>query len=40
MAAGLTNIRFWSDGAPLTSRVKARDEFDALDSDDDEDYLN
>ena len=40
VAAGLSNVLFWSDGEPLTSRVRAEDEFDALDVDDDEDFLN
>ena len=40
VAAGLGNVQFWSDGEPLTSRVRAEDEFDALDVDDDEDFLN
>ena len=40
VAAGLSNVQFWSDGEPLTSRVRAEDEFDALDVDDDEDFLN
>ena len=39
VAAGLSNVQFWSDGEPLTSRVRAEDEFDALDVDDDEDFL-
>ncbi len=40
VAAGLGNIQFLCDGEPLTSRVKAEDEFDALDSDDDDDFLS
>ena len=40
VAAGLGNVQFWCDGEPLTSRVRAEDEFDALDVDDDEDFLN
>ena len=37
---GLSNLQFWSDGTPLTSRVRAEDEFDALDAEDDDDFLN
>ena len=37
VAAGLGNVQFWCDGEPLTSRVKAENEFDALDVDDDDD---
>ncbi len=40
VAAGLGNVQFWSDGEPLTSRVRAEDEFDALDAEDDDDFLN
>ena len=40
IAAGLGNIQFWCDGDPLSGRVKAEDEFDALDAEDDEDFLN
>ena len=40
VAAGLGNIQFWCDGEPLSGRVKAEDEFDALDAEDDEDFLN
>ena len=40
VAAGLSNVQFWCDGEPLTSRVRAEDEFDALDADDDDDFLN
>ena len=39
ISAGLANIQFWSDGEPLNGRVRAEDEFDALD-DDDDDYLD
>ena len=40
IAAGLSNIQFWEDGEPLNGRVRAEDEFDALDAEDDEDFLN
>ncbi|MBQ3423826.1 MAG: DUF2815 family protein [Clostridia bacterium] len=40
VSAGLSNVQFWSDGEPLTGRVRAEDEFDALDADDDEDFLD
>ncbi len=40
IAAGLSNIQFWCDGEPLNGRVKAEDEFDALDAEDDEDFLD
>ena len=40
VSAGLSNVQFWSDGEPLTSRVRAEDEFDALDADDDDDFLD
>ena len=40
VAAGLSNIQFWCDGEPLNGRVKAEDEFDALDDSDEEDFLN
>ena len=40
IAAGLSNIQFWEDGEPLNGRVRAEDEFDALDVEDDEDFLN
>lgn len=36
--AGLDNVQFWCDSEPMTSHVKAED--DALDVDDDEDFLN
>ena len=36
----LSNIQFWEDGEPLNGRVRAEDEFDALDAEDDEDFLN
>ena len=31
IAAGLGNLQFWCDGEPLNGRMKAEDEFDALD---------
>ena len=40
IAAGLANVQFWEDGEPLNGRVKAEDEFDSLDDDDDEDFLD
>jgi hypothetical protein len=40
VAAGLNNVQFWCDGEPLTSRLTAEDEFDALDVDDDDDFLD
>lgn len=40
IAAGLGNIQKWANGEPLNGRVKAEDEFDALDPEDDDDFLN
>ena len=40
IAAGLSNIQFWEDGEPLNGRVRAEDEFDALDDDDSDDFLD
>jgi hypothetical protein len=40
VAAGLGNIQKWEDGEPLNGRVRAEDEFDALDAGDDEDFLS
>ena len=40
IAAGLSNIQFWEDGEPLNGRVRAEDEFDALDDDDADDFLD
>lgn len=40
IACGLQNIQKWCDGEPLNGRVRAEDEFDALDDVDDEDFLN
>ncbi len=40
IAAGLSNVQFWCDGEPLNGRMRAEDEFDALDEVDDDDFLN
>ena len=40
VGAGLGNVQFWADGDPLNGRVRAEDEFDALDAEDDEDFLS
>lgn len=40
VAAGLGNIQKWEDGEPLNGRVRAEDEFDALDAEDDDDFLS
>ena len=40
IAAGLSNIQFWEDGEPLNGRVRAEDEFDALDDEDTDDFLD
>ena len=40
VAAGLANIQFWCDGEPLNGRVRAEDEFDELDAEDEEDFLD
>lgn len=40
IAAGLANVQFWCDGDPLNGRVKAEDEFGALDAEDEDDFLN
>ena len=40
IAAGLSNVQLWSDGEPLNGRMRAEDEFDALDEVDDDDFLN
>ena len=37
---GCPTFRFWEDGEPLNGRVRAEDEFDALDDSDEEDFLN
>ena len=39
IAAGLNNVQFWCDGEPLNGRVRAEDEFDALDDVDEDDFL-
>lgn len=40
VAAGLGNIQKWEDGEPLNGRVRAEDEFDALDAEDDDYFLS
>lgn len=40
IACGLQNIQFWEDGEPLNGRVRAENEFDSLDDEDDEDFLD
>ena len=40
IAAGLGNIQKWADGEPLNGRVRAEDEFEALDAEDDDDFLS
>ena len=40
IACGLQNVQLWCDGEPLNGRVRAEDEFDALDDVDDEDFLD
>ena len=40
VGAGLGNVQFWEDGEPLNGRVRAEDEFDALDADDEDDFLD
>ena len=40
VAAGLGNIQKWAEGEPLTGRVRAEDEFEALDAEDDDDFLS
>ncbi len=40
LAAGLQNLQLWCDGEPLNGRVRAEDEFDALDAEDEDDFLN
>lgn len=39
VGAGLGNVQFWCDGDPLNGRVRAEDEFDALDAEDEDDFL-
>ena len=40
IGAGLGNVQFWCDGEPLNGRMKAEDEFDALDAEDEDDFLS
>jgi len=40
IAAGLNNVQFWRDGEPLNGRMRAEDEFDALDDVDEDDFLS
>ncbi len=40
VAAGLGNIQKWAEGEPLKGRVRAEDEFEALDAEDDDDFLS
>lgn len=40
VAAGLGNVQKWADGEPLNGRVRAEDEFEALDAEDDDDFLD
>ena len=40
VAAGLGNIQKWEDGEPLNGRVRAEDEFEALDVEADDDFLD
>ena len=40
VGAGLGNVQFWEDGEPLNGRVRAEDEFDALDAGDEDDFLD
>ncbi|MDL2317945.1 DUF2815 family protein [Eubacteriales bacterium OttesenSCG-928-A19] len=40
VACGLGNIQKWGEGEPLNGRVKAEDEFGALDDVDEEDFLD
>lgn len=40
IGASLNNVQFWCDGEPLNGRVKAEDEFDALDAEDEDDFLD
>jgi hypothetical protein len=39
VGAGLGNVQFWCDGDPLNGRIRAEDEFDALDAEDEDDFL-
>ncbi|MEG1195156.1 MAG: DUF2815 family protein [Clostridia bacterium] len=40
VAAGLGNVQKWADGEPLNGRIRAEDEFEALDAEDDDDFLD
>ena len=40
VAAGLGNNQKWAEGEPLNGRVRAEDEFEALDAEDDDDFLS
>ncbi len=40
ISAGLANLQLWCDGEPLNGRVRAEDEFDALDAEDEDDFLD
>ncbi|MEG0987042.1 MAG: DUF2815 family protein, partial [Clostridia bacterium] len=40
VAAGLGNVQKWADGEPLNGRVRAEDEFEALDAEDEDDFLS
>lgn len=40
VACGLQNVQKWCDGEPLNGRVRAEDEFGALDDVDDDDFLS
>ncbi len=40
VGAGLGNVQFWEDGNPLNGRMRAEDEFDSLDAEDEDDFLN
>ena len=40
IACGLQNVQKWCDGEPLNGRVRAEDEFDALDDVDGDDFLD
>ncbi len=39
IAVGLNNVQFWCDGEPLNGRTRAEDEFDELDTTDEDDFL-
>ncbi len=39
VGANLANVQFWADGEPLNGRVRAEDEFDSLDGEDEDDFL-